>query len=67
MIQIKVDQSISGWGPLWQAYDENQGLDYDWTGDGWESCGSKLGTGNTIPEAIEDFLEQVEETEYKWS
>jgi hypothetical protein len=68
MIQIKVEREsyVNGF----YAFDEKQGLDFDWTGDGWKSCGSKIGTGKTIQEAIEDFLDKIDaelDVKYTWS
>lgn len=69
-IQITVARETSGWGKPWYCYSEQLGgIDYDWNGDGWTNCGSPRGEGKTIQEAIEDFLENVEEEiiSFKWS
>ena len=56
-IQIKVEANLSGWGLPWYAYSEELGgIDYDWTGDSWQNCGSPQGVGRTIQDAIEDFI-----------
>lgn len=45
----------------WYAFDEKQGLDYDWNGDGWTSCGSPIGTGKNIQDALDSLIEQISE------
>lgn len=62
-IQITVIPAQIGFNSYgWCAYSEQLGgIDYDWTGDGWRNCGSPQGEGKTIPEAIDEFLEKIEE------
>lgn len=51
----------------WMAYDIRKGIDYDWDGDSWKNCGSEIGTGKTIQEAIDSFLENFTSViQYTW-
>ena len=68
MIQIKIGHDTTGFDPNpVHAWNETQGLDYDWNGEDWVSCGSPIGTGKTIQEAIDDLLDQLPEgITYQW-
>lgn len=69
-LQIKVERDLSGWDKPWMAYSEQLGgIDYSCEdGESWSNCGSPQGKGNTIQEAIEDFLDNLGEeiTKYTW-
>ena len=69
MIQITVAPTLSGFGPPWMAYSEQLGgLDYSCeNGEDFTNCGSPIGEGKTIAEAIEDFCEQTDTESFKWN
>jgi hypothetical protein len=56
-IKIKVEQDYIGW----YAYDSSKGLDFEVSGEDWRNCGSRIGTGKRIADAIEDLMEQLNE------
>lgn len=69
-IQITVTPARIGFNTFgWMAYSEQLGgIDYSCeNGEDWTNCGSPQGEGKTIPEAIEAFLEQIEEVNFKWN
>jgi len=69
MIQITVARESSGWGKPWIAFSEQLGgIDYSCEdGESWTNCGSPIGEGKTIAEAIEDFCEQTDTESFKWN
>lgn len=56
--RLKVEHD--GWAGF-IAYDEIQGVDFDGDSDGWHSCGSPIGSGATIQEALEAVIELISE------
>lgn len=68
-IIIKVEESSSWWGKRWMAYSEELGgIDFSCeNGEDWTSCGSPIGEGSTIQEAIEDFLEKTDTEKFVWA
>jgi len=69
MIQITVAPTLSSFGPPWMAYSEQLGgLDFSCeNGEDWSNCGSPIGEGKTIAEAIQNFLEHINEDTYSWT
>lgn len=69
-IAIKVEPAQIGFNSFgWMAYSEQLGgIDYSCeNGEDWSNCGSPQGTGVTIQDAIDDFLDMIEETKFTWS
>jgi len=71
-IIIKVERDLSGWALPWYAYSEQLGgIDFSCeNGEDWKNCGSPIVHGKTIQEAIDNFLDDVDEVDpenFKWN